>query len=330
MVPIQPTPKISLELYREIAENLDHFKDRSTLLSLALVDRTWRDESQRQMYRNVADVDEKGHSHVRSFKTHTLFLQSILASAVLGSYVRAYCQSDIAVDPDGKALLIQLYMRTHSQAYQALDETEDPLDFVLEIDLWHLTHRALPLMPNLKHLFFVSAGALDGGRLGPIASQSLLTHSKFTLQTLSWEFGNDDDVQQNFIPFLRTQTALYHLEVSDYETTPEYRDLSWLPADVCPNLVSASCPIYCMEQIMRDRDIKAFRMFTFTGLGLVDVLPRASVAAVKHLAYLSVTDYESFRRFVGPVDLNIRVLELLVWDHRVCFVLHWCTFRLLI
>lgn len=95
------TPNLPAELYREIAQKFDHLKDRSTLLSLALADRTWRIESQRLLYRALDDEAYLGH-YRRALRRHTLFLESIISSPALGLYVTTYCQLKLAVDPDSK------------------------------------------------------------------------------------------------------------------------------------------------------------------------------------------------------------------------------------
>lgn len=169
-------------------------------------------------------------------------------------------------------------------------------------------------MLNLKHLLFICRGAA-----GPRTSQTLLSQCQFRLQSLSWEYGRSDDLQHNFIPFLRTQTTLSHLEVGDSEMLAEYCDLSWLPGNVCLNLVSASCQMSSMAQIMQNRRIKALRLDTDLG---DQSLPNHSIVATMQLQYLSVWDLSSFCKFVGPVDLNIQVLELLSWDEEVNPIFH--------
>lgn len=185
------------------------------------------------------------------------------------------------------------------------------------VELWHLTRKALPLMPNLKHLLFICR---EGS--GPRVSQILSPECKFKLQTLSWEFSQPDDLQDNFIPFLRTQTSLLHLEVGRWETCPEHIDLSWLPDDVCLNLNSAACRVSSMEHVMRNRHIKALRL---DGYFQDDdhSLPSETIAALKRLQYLSIEGFNSFHKSMGRIDLNIRVLELLQWGKQVCPTINW-------
>lgn len=193
-------------------------------------------------------------------------------------------------------------------------EIKPPAHFKLEpfVNLWHLTHKALPLMPNVKHLLFVTYA-----RSGLGASRTLFSECKFQLQTLSWELGRSEDLQLNFIPFLRTQASLSHLEVSNWKTYPEDSDLSWLPGKVCPDLISASCTKESIEQVMQNRHIKALRLDGFHYHDNNHSLSSDTIAALGRLEYLSVWDFEPFRAFVGPVDLSVRVLELLSWDRKV-------------
>lgn len=104
MPAIQDTPNIPAELYREIVEKLDYLDDRSTLLSLAVVDRAWGDESRRVMYRGLVDHAEKSNDHQRTMRTHTLFLKSVISTPLLALYVQIYYQDQLSIDPDGMRL----------------------------------------------------------------------------------------------------------------------------------------------------------------------------------------------------------------------------------
>lgn len=89
------------ELYRDITENLCNVSDRPTLVSLALVDTAWRQESQRVLFRTVYDGGyqiPRDPNHERKHReTHIQFLRAILNHPkCLGPYVRSYAQIDLA------------------------------------------------------------------------------------------------------------------------------------------------------------------------------------------------------------------------------------------
>ena len=88
--------RLPLELYSEIAAHFPHPSDRPVLRSLALVNSTWRDESQRVLFRGL--VDGFGDAFIfpsimGAMYTHILFLEAILANPIrLGPFVRSYAQ----------------------------------------------------------------------------------------------------------------------------------------------------------------------------------------------------------------------------------------------
>jgi hypothetical protein len=91
------------ELYRHIAENLYRPSDRPALLSVALVNTVWREESQRILFRDVWDGYDDDIDAIRrkQLDTHMLFLQAICTHPDrLGPYVRSYRQVRLAWDPE--------------------------------------------------------------------------------------------------------------------------------------------------------------------------------------------------------------------------------------
>ena len=100
------------ELYREIARHLHQRRDKDTLLSLALVNSAWRQESQRMLFSSLSNdcvvlVDSQ--------RTHLLFLESIVAHPDrLGPYVNLYAQDGLAIDPDS-ASQCSVYIYTSSR-----------------------------------------------------------------------------------------------------------------------------------------------------------------------------------------------------------------------
>lgn len=92
------------EIYSEILQYLHSHRNRPVLLSLALVNRTLRHESQKILF-SIMDRgrshEQRGDEHI--IMTHTLFLQAIINDPKrLGPYVLTYTQDGMACDPDNE------------------------------------------------------------------------------------------------------------------------------------------------------------------------------------------------------------------------------------
>lgn len=99
-----PNLNIPKELYRDIVVHLHHPEHRLTVLSLAMVNTTWRHESQRVLFR-IIDVNWLSRPmqeldrdiHVRA---HIHFLDIVLEDPTrLGAYVYSYEQKYAALEP---------------------------------------------------------------------------------------------------------------------------------------------------------------------------------------------------------------------------------------
>ena len=100
------TPHIPNELYSEIVGHLFHPDHRLTLVSLALVNTTWRHESQRMLFRSPgADwLCTRELAHDMKAQAHKQFLEIVLEQPTrLGAYVYSYEQESVAVDPAERA-----------------------------------------------------------------------------------------------------------------------------------------------------------------------------------------------------------------------------------
>jgi hypothetical protein len=209
------------ELYREIVENLHNQKDRKTLLSISLVSKVWSEQSQRVLYMEFCDNGVGERDKWVVRDRHTRFLCAIIKHPTrLGPHVRTYAHIGLADSP-------------HS------------------IRLCELLVEALPAMINLQHLHIIG-----GFSMAP----NLFNHCTFQLRSLTLLHGVALDGP--FLDFLRTQPEIRHLCISPSQSAmwPCQADLSVLPEDVCPNLLSASCIYESMAQVTKGRNVIALDM----------------------------------------------------------------------
>jgi hypothetical protein len=278
------------ELYRNIIGNLHHFTERETLLHLALVSKVWCAESQRVLFRTVCDDFMDTDERRSLIHTQTLFLKAIILNPTrLGPYVQTYKQRQLICHPD-----------------LAMD-SQNPIASASSY-LWDLAEKALPAFVNLKHLFIVPI--LSYSRPPPV---SLLDGCTFKLESLRWGFKtfypNSTD---SLVEFLRTQHDLLHLEVGYY---PLQEEFPWLPDDVCPSLISATCELDSVAHIMaKPRNIVG--LTTKSDWFPQQMIPQSHLSALHCLKYLSLWAHRDFMSNWGTTDSNAVLLELIAWDLR--------------
>ncbi|KAF5327376.1 hypothetical protein D9619_003892 [Psilocybe cf. subviscida] len=281
------TSNLPTELYRDIAKNMSQRFDRKTLLSLARVSSDWRHESQRILFSNVHGVLLASIHGYATLDTHTAFLHAVsMQPTRLGAYVRSYSQSNLACNPE------------------AIDEYQKRF-WKPNIDLWELTRKALPAMVNLKHFSF--SPILRRHRI----AEDLLSGCTFRLKTLIWKC--EEDSKQTLIAFLRTQPGLLHLEVGE---PADNADLSWLPDDVCPNLISVVCSLHYVDAVNRGRNVVALRINGSDSDKPWEALQHSEVqqSHLQRLKYLSLSNSWGACDIFGQTSLNILVLELNYWN----------------
>ncbi|KAF5312152.1 hypothetical protein D9619_003809 [Psilocybe cf. subviscida] len=285
-------PRLPPELYREIAANLSLPSTRNSLTLLSLVNKDWCNASQQILFRSFYEYDEgkPGEDEWSVVAKHYQFLKRITDSPKLASYVRFYAQYDLSWDPE----CVETY-------------------FAEDSNLWGLTARALPLMTNLKHLHLSFSNDQ-----GPHACRQLLEACNFQLDTLTWECDDVNDLRQHFIPFLRTQRSLWHLGVGTTVVGPQNSNLSWLPRDVCPSLISTESDFGSIVSLAEKRSIVA----SYMDWKCVDPetmnpgkrIQDEHLSVLQRLKYLKVAEYSRLRDFSGPVNLDITLLVLGKWN----------------
>ncbi|KAF5326920.1 hypothetical protein D9619_004164 [Psilocybe cf. subviscida] len=278
-------PLLPSELYRNIIDSLDYLRERRTLLCLALVSNAWCVESQRVLFRTVCDDSTDLNERECLIHAHTLFLKAIILNpSRLGSYVQIYRQRELICHPS---------LATSLDARSPITSTS--------LYLWDLTAQALPALVNLKHLDILP---LQDGRR--ILRASLLEGCTFKLETLRWGFesydpGSDDP----FVKFLGTQHELYHLEVG---SEPSRQDLSWIPDDVCPSLISASCRLDSAAHMAARRNVVGLTLWS--DWYSLEPVPQRDLSALRHLKYLSISAHRDLMSNWVAVDSNLVLLEL--------------------
>lgn len=207
------------EVYNQIVENLHHPSYRGTLLSLSLVSKAWSAQSQRILYMEFSDQWSYYHEKVIVSARHSRFLSTIIDHPTrIGPLVRTYAQVDLAnAAGNGDSLR-------------------------------GLTIEALPAMVNLQHLHIIPLGA---GSMPP----NLFKDCTFQLRSLTLLFGLA--LSGTFLDFLRTQPGIRYLCIAPSVIWPCEADLSRLPEDVCPNLLSTSCIYESMEKVTKGRSLIA-------------------------------------------------------------------------
>ncbi|KAF5325458.1 hypothetical protein D9619_009525 [Psilocybe cf. subviscida] len=283
MIPMPPSsPAFSTsgvlpnELYQEIAENLFDPKDRGALFSLALVSKAWSEHSSRILYREFYDhwVHEYGRSKV--LLAHTGFLLAVINNPTrYGPLVQTYVQIGFMNMP----------------GYRNQDTAH----------VQGLTAKALPVMVNLQHLQVISKGT------GPIPS-NFLDGCTFRLRSLTLLFVLD---LHKFFDFLRSQPEMQHLQIGSFGPSPSQTDLSGLPEDVCPNLLSASCAYESMARVYKRRKLMGLEtMLDFAAMERLGLSPYT--VDVGKLKYLSLW-IQTGRRPTSLITLmgsNIDILKL--------------------
>ncbi|KAF5322872.1 hypothetical protein D9619_000042 [Psilocybe cf. subviscida] len=279
-VTTHPKPHFPDELYREIARNLHQRQDKDALLSLALVNKVWRHESQRVLFSSLSDDWDFGSNPTL---THILFLESIVAHPDrLGRYVNLYAQNYGIGDPG------------------ASEKSEDQ-EFQEDMRLWYGISQALPAMINLKHLFIevpFSARSTE---------EDFLIACLFQLETLTWMC--DDTPKEKLAAFLRTQHALTHFEIGEFTSLS---NLSWLTPDMCPSLTSVVCNINSIGLLERRSGVVALKADLPSEVEHMQQLDANYTSFLARIQYLSVWTFLS--PLLGPIAVNVSLLELEKWS----------------
>lgn len=97
------SPHLPIELYAEILNGLHHYRDRTTLVSAALVSTEWRKQSQRILFSRMTDnyYGNEWEAHKDNLVSrHMGFLQTIAEHpGRFGPLVHSYSQSGLAFNP---------------------------------------------------------------------------------------------------------------------------------------------------------------------------------------------------------------------------------------
>ncbi|KAF5322878.1 hypothetical protein D9619_000045 [Psilocybe cf. subviscida] len=254
-------------------------QDKDALLSLALVDKVWRHESQRILFSSFSDDWDVGSNPTL---TRILFLESIVAHPHrLGRYVNLYAQHD-----------------TDSNA-GAIERSEDE-EFREDMQVWGLISQALPAMINLKHLFMEAPDSPG------IVEEDFFVACPFQLETFIWMC--DDTPQEKLTAFLRTQGALTHVEIEEFSLVST---LSWLTPDMCPSLTSVVCEINSIGLLERRRGVVALRTTSPYDVEHIQQL-HGHASFIARIQYLSV--WTSSSLLLWPIAANVSLLELEYWS----------------
>lgn len=156
-------------------------------------------------------------------------------------------------------------------------------------------------MINLKHLYLVPFGDRSPPNNKWVSSNCTLFESfNFQLATLTWTSYYHRN--NRFLEFFKMQHSIIHLDVGRSRN-----GLTWLDEGICPQLVSVSGGFNSLSHVARSRKIIAWRWYP--GLKEAPLVAQDS-SPLDSLKYLSVFDYALFRKTIGPIDLNIILLEL--------------------
>lgn len=303
---IKSAPNLPLDVLVEIISHLSPGRDGQTLLSVALCCSALRNPSQRMLFDTGM-----GYGKNMIIDAHIKFLQTIVDSpGRLALFVRSYTQIELALVPSSLSSMYRAPLL--SLSYGRLN----PLNHLVEaqtlenighrVKIWGLTAKALPLMRNLKNLYFKPAWDHP-------SATSLLRDCTFQLEAFTWMgTGNEEWL---FERFLTDQRGLLHVKLNP----TSFDDRSILPNDLFPNLISVACTFSAFAKIAGNRPITAFLML----IGSNDSVHVEKTSAaerqqyymgLKRLKYLRVESlFEIHRLTSGTSFNNTVVLELMLW-----------------
>ncbi|KAF5328080.1 hypothetical protein D9619_013644 [Psilocybe cf. subviscida] len=292
---ITGAPHLPHDIHFEIISHLSPDRDRQTLLSAALCCNALCHASQRILFHSMRVSWMDFNDTYRILSAHIKFLQTIVNSPDrLALFVQSYSQVSLALEPS---------FLTNTEA-QRLDNKRD------RVKLWNLTANALPLMVNLKNIYFKPSWDHPSA---PI----LLKHCTFQLESFTWMGkGNEERLFGEFLP---NQPGLLHLDIN----TTSFDEKKVLPNGLCPTLVSVSCTFSGFAQIAENRPITAFHIVN----SIQDIARPIHVEkrsppekqqylmALKRLKYLHLWSLSQFQPLTSGVSLdNVIVLELTLWQ----------------
>lgn len=172
-------------------------------------------------------------------------------------------------------------------------------------------------MINLKCLSFSPVGIRHG------FAQGLFPYCKFQLESLIWKC--EDGTNHNYlVAFLRTQTGLRHLEVGE---PADGADMTWLPNDVCANLISVASGHDSLGGLDQRSQVVALKTNIcqyVVGNRLLN-FSEAQRASRQRIKYLALSMDSHFRGDVARIFPNIVLLELHCWDVEVCRMANYYT-----
>ncbi|KAF5329493.1 hypothetical protein D9619_009503 [Psilocybe cf. subviscida] len=300
-VPPDPgPPDLPLDIYSEVLGHLSPSlsEDRKTLRALALCCRALRGESQRILFRSLhRDANEivmNPMGQARALDTHIKFLHAVEASpGRLARYVVSYAQRALGLDP----------------ALWGTERARNLAHKNRRVHLWILTERVLPLMVNLKNLYF---SALVDHPSAPM----IFRNCTFELESFTWV--GIDGVEALYSRLLPTQHRLLHLNIDCTSDT--------LPHGLCPSLMSIACPLSELVRIAAGRAITALRVTESSAYS--KPMPRAElmttaerkayIAALAKIRYLRLWALPEFQKStMGITFHSVTMLEVRDWGSEI-------------
>lgn len=182
------------------------------------------------------------------------------------------------------------------------------------VELWFLLERALPLMVNLKSLYFAPL------IYHPSAPLLLRNCFRLQLQSLTWRgLGSEDELYTRILPF---QRKLLHLDIN----SESHSDRLPLPDRLCTGLVSIACSLEELARVSASRAIIALHVANSTWIiartpreDLMSASERERcITALKRIEYLRLRALPPFQKFTAGIMLHeVSVLQLGVWQIEV-------------
>lgn len=256
--PEMSTTSLPTEIYPKFFENLDHFDDGNTLLSIAQCSRLFCIESLRVFF-SIAFLEYWGRSKPPSsviLTRHEALLEAILrAPNHLGPLVRSYNQYNISCHANaaGKrhhCILHRIIMNLDVAITARVSTDKTTPDAGSwpgqQIHVFNLTAQALHHMPNLKEFRFMPAGTHECSELLSRVPRYVYP---FQLKTLDWRYG-DTAYEKDF---LSTQSSLRCLDVFSWR----FRADDVLRNCISPVLESMSGSLGELCVVAAGRDIVA-------------------------------------------------------------------------
>ncbi|KAF5318524.1 hypothetical protein D9619_011073 [Psilocybe cf. subviscida] len=292
-------PHLPLDIHLEILSHLTPDQDQQTLMSAALCCTALRNASQQILFSSMRRRWMYHPDEQSIVIAHINFLQTIVNSPDhLALFVRSYSQIGLSLEPS--------YLSSRQTQYLEIKTHR--------VKLWDLTVQALPLMINLKTLYFEPSSS-------HASAPTLLQNCTFQLGSFTW-IGEGSE-EWLFDQFLTSQPSLLHLQI---KSTNYHDDEKHLPDNVCPALVSVACTFSGFAKVAKNRPITAFHMVT-SALGIehpVHIEKKSPgerqqyLIALDRLKYLHLSSLFDFQPFASEISLdNVIVVELGIWRELV-------------